>query len=112
MEDRDIVDAREGPKLDLRKLIEYILRKFFKAVQDHPFLLLEVGPLLFRGVLAHLRLSLTCTSRLQCFYPKTRTQLSKMRLGEADPYADSDDDTLIYKAGHQYSCPVSCLESL
>ncbi|TNY24515.1 timeless protein-domain-containing protein [Rhodotorula diobovata] len=74
MEDRDIVDAREGPKLDLRKLIEYILRKFFKAVQDHPFLLLE------------------------CFYPKTRTQLSKMRLGEADPYADSDDDTLIYKA--------------
>ncbi|GAA5906718.1 hypothetical protein JCM8208_006366 [Rhodotorula glutinis] len=74
MEDRDIADAREGPKLDLRKLIEYILRKFFKAVQDHPFLLLE------------------------CFYPKTKTQLGKMRLGEADPYGDSDDDTLIYKA--------------
>lgn len=45
MEDRDIADAREGPKLDLRKLIEYILRKFFNAVQDHPFLLLEVPSL-------------------------------------------------------------------
>ncbi|BGP38765.1 Topoisomerase 1-associated factor 1 [Rhodotorula kratochvilovae] len=74
MEDRDISEAREGPNLDLRKLIEYILRKFFKAVQDHPFLLLE------------------------CFFPKSRTQLGKMRLGEADPYGDSDDDTLIYKA--------------
>lgn len=42
MEDRDIADAREGPNADLRKLIEYVLRKFFKAVQEHPFLLLEV----------------------------------------------------------------------
>lgn len=33
----------------------------------------------------------------QCFFPKSRSQLGKMRLGEADPFADSDDDTLIYK---------------
>ncbi|BGP30852.1 Topoisomerase 1-associated factor 1 [Rhodotorula toruloides] len=74
MEDRDVADAREGPSADLRKLIEYVLRKFFKAVQDHPFLLLE------------------------CFFPKTRTQLGKMRMGEVDPFADSDNDTLMYKA--------------
>ncbi|KWU43381.1 timeless-domain-containing protein, partial [Rhodotorula sp. JG-1b] len=74
LDDRDIAEAREGPKVDLRKLIEYILRRFFKAVQDHPALLLE------------------------CFFPKSRSQLGKMRLGEADPFADSDDDTLIYKA--------------
>ncbi|GAA5867194.1 hypothetical protein JCM3774_002365 [Rhodotorula dairenensis] len=74
LEDRDIAEAREGPKVDLRKLIEYILRRFFKAVQDHPALLLE------------------------CFFPKSRAQLGKMRLGEADPFAESDDDTLIYKA--------------
>ncbi|GAA6000092.1 Tof1p [Rhodotorula paludigena] len=74
MEDRDILDAREGPNVDLRKLIEYVLRRFFKAVKEHPALLLE------------------------CFFPKTKGQLGKMRLGEADPYADSDDDTLIYKA--------------
>ncbi|BGP23540.1 replication fork protection complex subunit Tof1/Swi1 [Rhodotorula toruloides] len=74
LEDRDIAEAREGPNADLRKLIEYVLRKFFKAVQEHPFLLLE------------------------CFFPKTRTQLGKMRMGEVDPFADSDDDTLMYKA--------------
>ena len=42
LDDRDIAEARAGPKVDLRKLIEYILRRFFKAVQDHPALLLEV----------------------------------------------------------------------
>ncbi|GAA6001966.1 hypothetical protein JCM10207_003015 [Rhodosporidiobolus poonsookiae] len=73
-DDPEIANAREGPNLDLRKLIEYVLRKFFKAVQEHPFLLLE------------------------CFFPKTRSQLGKMRLGELDPYADSDDDTPAYRA--------------
>ncbi|GAA5969681.1 hypothetical protein JCM11641_008004 [Rhodosporidiobolus odoratus] len=74
MDDPDVAGAREGPNADLRKLIEYVLRKFFKAVQDHPFLLLE------------------------CFFPKTRSQLGKMRLGELDPYADTDDDTPAYRA--------------
>ncbi|GAA5909890.1 hypothetical protein JCM6882_002043 [Rhodosporidiobolus microsporus] len=74
LEDPNVSTAREGPNVDLRKLVEYVLRKFFKAVQEHPFLLLE------------------------CFFPKTRSQLGKMRLGEMDPYADSDDDTLGYKA--------------
>ncbi|GAA5852706.1 hypothetical protein JCM8547_002595 [Rhodosporidiobolus lusitaniae] len=74
LEDPDVSNAREGPNVDLRKLIEFVLRKFFKAVQDHPFMLLE------------------------CFFPKTRTQLGKMRLGELDPFGDSDDDTLGYRA--------------
>ncbi|GAA6027789.1 hypothetical protein JCM8097_001720 [Rhodosporidiobolus ruineniae] len=74
LDDPDIASARDGPNADLRKLIEFVLRKFFKAVQDHPFLLLE------------------------CFFPKTRSQLGKMRLGEIDPYADSDDDTPAYRA--------------
>ncbi|GAA5828412.1 hypothetical protein JCM11251_006233 [Rhodosporidiobolus azoricus] len=74
LDDPSIASAREGPNVDLRKLIEYVLRKYFKAVQEHPFLLLE------------------------CFFPKTRSQLGKMRLGELDPYAESDDDTLGYKA--------------
>ncbi|GAA5927146.1 hypothetical protein JCM1841_006062 [Sporobolomyces salmonicolor] len=74
LEDPNVTSAREGPNVDLRKLIDYILRKFFKAVQEHPLLLLE------------------------CFFPKTKTQLGKMRMGEADPYASSDDDTLMYRA--------------
>ncbi|GAA5968611.1 hypothetical protein JCM21900_002207 [Sporobolomyces salmonicolor] len=74
LEDTNVTSAREGPNVDLRKLIDYILRKFFKAVQEHPLLLLE------------------------CFFPKTKTQLGKMRMGEADPYASSDDDTLMYRA--------------
>ncbi|GAA5935882.1 Tof1p [Sporobolomyces koalae] len=74
LEDSDIASARQGPNVDLRKLIEYILKKFFKAVREHPLLLLE------------------------CFYPKTKTQLGKMRLGETDPYASSDDDTPAYRA--------------
>ncbi|GAA5823835.1 hypothetical protein JCM5353_006373 [Sporobolomyces roseus] len=74
LDDSNIANARQGPNLDLRKLIEYILKKFFKAVQEHPLLLLE------------------------CFYPKTRTQLGKMRMGDADPYASSDDDTPAYRA--------------
>ncbi|CEQ41477.1 SPOSA6832_03222, partial [Sporobolomyces salmonicolor] len=73
LEDPNVTSAREGPNVDLRKLIDYILRKFFKAVQEHPLLLLE------------------------CFFPKTKTQLGKMRMGEADPYASSDDDTLMYR---------------
>ncbi|GAA6062112.1 hypothetical protein JCM10212_000866 [Sporobolomyces blumeae] len=74
LEDSNVTNAADGPNRDLRKLIEYILRKFFKAVQDHPLLLLE------------------------CFYPKTRTHLGKMRQGETDPYASSDDDTPAYRA--------------
>ncbi|GAA6007730.1 hypothetical protein JCM11491_003944 [Sporobolomyces phaffii] len=74
LEDSNVAGARQGPNVDLRKLIEYILKKFFKAVKEHPLLLLE------------------------CFYPKTRTQLGKMRLGEIDPYASSDDDTPLYRA--------------
>ncbi|GAA5948542.1 hypothetical protein JCM3765_004917 [Sporobolomyces pararoseus] len=74
LDDSNVANARQGPNVDLRKLIEYILKKFFKAVQEHPLLLLE------------------------CFYPKTKTQLGKMRLGEADPYASSDDDTPLYRA--------------
>ncbi|GAA5903525.1 Tof1p [Sporobolomyces salmoneus] len=74
LDDSNVANARQGPNVDLRKLIEYILKKFFKAVQEHPLLLLE------------------------CFYPKTKTQLGKMRLGETDPYASSDDDTPLYRA--------------
>ncbi|GAA5880461.1 hypothetical protein JCM16303_005390 [Sporobolomyces ruberrimus] len=74
LDDPNVSGARQGPNVDLRKLIEYVLRKFFKAVQEHPLLLLE------------------------CFYPKTKTQLGKMRLGETDPYASSDDDTPAYRA--------------
>jgi replication fork protection complex subunit Tof1/Swi1 len=42
LDDPDVAKAKEGPMADLRKLIEFVLKKFFKAVQDHPFLLLEV----------------------------------------------------------------------
>lgn len=42
LDDPDVAKAKEGPTADLRKLIEFVLKKFFKAVQDHPFLLLEV----------------------------------------------------------------------
>ncbi|GAA5831127.1 hypothetical protein JCM3766R1_006246 [Sporobolomyces carnicolor] len=74
LDDSNVASARQGPNVDLRKLIEYVLKKFFRAVQEHPLLILE------------------------CFYPKTRTQLGKMRLGETDPYASSDDDTPLYRA--------------
>jgi len=117
MEDRDITDAREGPKLDLRKLIEFILRKFFKAVQDHPFLLLEVRPPFppTASLLAveYFHDQLLMLGRCaQCFYPKTKTQLGKMRLGEADPYGDSDDDSLIYKVRRLFRSPFNALSSL
>jgi hypothetical protein len=58
--------------------------------------LLEVGRLLFR-LLSSLDPWLISDMYTQCFFPKSRSQLGKMRLGEADPFADSDDDTLIYK---------------
>lgn len=111
MDDREIAEAREGPKVDLRKLVEYILRRFFKAVQDHPALLLEVSlcPAPARG---YARADTICT---QCFFPKSRAQLGKMRLGEADPFAESDDDTLIYKVSyfsHRALCKLRCECSL
>jgi replication fork protection complex subunit Tof1/Swi1 len=42
LDDPDVAKAKEGQTADLRKLIEFVLKKFFKAVQDHPLLLLEV----------------------------------------------------------------------
>ena len=35
---------REQPYKDLVALINYILRKFFKAVEEDSFLIIEVGP--------------------------------------------------------------------
>ncbi|SCZ93205.1 BZ3500_MvSof-1268-A1-R1_Chr6-2g08528 [Microbotryum saponariae] len=68
LDDEHVRIARDQATTDLKKLIEFILKKFFKAVKEKPMLLLE------------------------CFFPKTRSQLHKMRMGEVDPYASSDDE--------------------
>ncbi|SGZ16990.1 BQ5605_C020g09086 [Microbotryum silenes-dioicae] len=68
LDDDHVRIARDQATTDLKKLIEFILKKFFKAVKEKPMLLLE------------------------CFFPKTRSQLHKMRMGEVDPYASSDDE--------------------
>lgn len=44
LEDQELNTVKDSPAADLKKLIEYILRKFFKAVKANPFLLVEVGP--------------------------------------------------------------------
>lgn len=63
---------------DLRKVIEYILKRFFKAVQENPALTLE------------------------SFFPKTRGQIGKMRLGADDPYATSEDETVVRARNAEY----------
>ncbi|KAM0754978.1 timeless-domain-containing protein [Meredithblackwellia eburnea MCA 4105] len=68
LDDQTISTSRDPAHADLRKLIEYILKKFFKAAKENHLLLVEI------------------------FFPKSRSQLSKLRLGGADPYATSDDE--------------------
>ncbi|KAI5476063.1 hypothetical protein MNV49_000435 [Pseudohyphozyma bogoriensis] len=67
-EDDTFSSSRDPNLSDLKKLIEYVLKKFFKAVKENPLLLVEI------------------------FYPKTRSQLGKMRIGVTDPYGSSDDE--------------------
>ncbi|SCV67720.1 BQ2448_5331 [Microbotryum intermedium] len=77
LEDDQVRVARDQATTDLKKLVEYILKKFFNAVKEKPLLLLEVSG----GECRY------------CFFPKTRSQLVKMRMGEVDPSASSDNES-------------------
>ncbi|KAK4698763.1 hypothetical protein P7C70_g7506, partial [Phenoliferia sp. Uapishka_3] len=74
LDDEAFGSAKDTGTTDLKKLIEYILKKFFKAVKENPMLLVEI------------------------FFPKTSSQIGKMRLGDVDPYASSEDDGPSMKA--------------
>lgn len=42
LDDQSLAAGKDPSTTDLKKLIEYILKKFFKAVKDNPMLLVEV----------------------------------------------------------------------
>ncbi|KAK4051924.1 Topoisomerase 1-associated factor 1 [Microbotryomycetes sp. JL201] len=66
--DNAISMSREQAPKDLCKLIDHILRKLFKAVEERPFMLLEA------------------------FFPKTKGQLSKAREGDVVDFYESSSD--------------------
>ncbi|KAK4058290.1 Topoisomerase 1-associated factor 1 [Microbotryomycetes sp. JL221] len=68
LEDDQCVTSRQQPLKDLKKLIEFILRKFFKTIEERPFMLIEA------------------------FFPKSSGQIKKAREGETNFYESSDDD--------------------
>lgn len=59
---------RDQPHRDLVQLVNYILRKFFKALEEEPFLAVEVRPSALYPII-----SLRVTAP-QAFFPKNRGQ--------------------------------------
>lgn len=94
--DDNLALAHDPTTKDLKKLIEYILRQFFKAVQDKPMLLMEVS---VDRHLSRLTALLRCDT-LQAFFPKSRGQLSKLRMGDLDYYESSEDEGPAFKVSH------------
>ncbi|KAM0788302.1 hypothetical protein ACM66B_001445 [Microbotryomycetes sp. NB124-2] len=68
LNDNLIITSREQAPKDLCKLIEFILRKLFKTVEERPFMLLEA------------------------FFPKSKGQISKARAGDVANFYESSDD--------------------
>ena len=87
LQDEQLSASKDQPSSDLKKLIEYILKKFFKAAKERPMLMLEVGHL------SHCRAGkvLMDIASSQAFFPKNRKQLGKLRTGDID-YAESSED--------------------
>lgn len=93
LDDEQLSSSKEGAAVDLRKFIEYVLKKFFKAVKENSLLLVEVSVPSFPPP------SEADFDGLgeQIFLPKTHHQLSKMRSGQLDPYASSEEEGPGYK---------------
>lgn len=50
LEDHDIALARDAAQSDLKKLIDYILKKLFKSAKENPLLLLEASLISIAGL--------------------------------------------------------------
>lgn len=72
---------REQPYKDLINVVNFILRKFFKALNEEPFLAIEV-------ILSLLRTQFSYSTALtfdQAFFPKNRSQWKQYSSWEPEP---------------------------